>query len=206
MGMNPRKNRRYHWGRYWRMKGHVTARLVEDCPAILDHAHMRQGGVVVMQHPTMFPPAAIGFVLVRRTGCGTIVVNHDGEVTEIPLLYSPGKHAGWQEWFACPQCGKRVRKLYKPAGETFACRDCHHLTYRKQQKHKCHDEAFPVDPHAVLRSWQAVNQQIRALGLPAVEIPSYIQRQAEPRIDPEIEWQRQHDALIRRVLAQVRRR
>jgi hypothetical protein len=41
-------------------------------------------------------------------------------------------------WFSCPQCGRRVRKLYLPRKpeSKFACRNCHKLTYRTVQRHQ----------------------------------------------------------------------
>jgi hypothetical protein len=42
-------------------------------------------------------------------------------------------------WFSCPQCGRRVRKLYlprRPLHSKFACRNCHKLTYRSVQQHQ----------------------------------------------------------------------
>mgnify|MGYP007002351797 CR=1 FL=1 len=42
---------------------------------------------------------------------------------------------GTRWWFICPACKKRVGKLYLPARTLlFACRACHNLTHRKQQK------------------------------------------------------------------------
>jgi hypothetical protein len=41
---------------------------------------------------------------------------------------------GVRWWFSCPQCGKRCKKLYLPAGQwEIACRLCHRLTYTSTQ-------------------------------------------------------------------------
>lgn len=42
---------------------------------------------------------------------------------------------GWQIFFHCPQCGKRVRFLYAKE-QRFCCRDCAGLNYRSQQQTK----------------------------------------------------------------------
>jgi hypothetical protein len=60
------------------------------------------------------------------------------EITSIP---SPLGHGRWRYYFNCPgidgeECGRRVGKLYLPPDESwFACRKCHHLTYRSSKEH-----------------------------------------------------------------------
>jgi len=39
-------------------------------------------------------------------------------------------YGGIRIWFICPNCQKRVGKLFrKPLSENFFCRDCNNLTY-----------------------------------------------------------------------------
>ena len=51
--------------------------------------------------------------------------------------------AGWQTFFLCPYCGKRVRFLYLP---DYKCRGCAKLNYRCQQITKGSVEALQSIP------------------------------------------------------------
>ncbi len=43
---------------------------------------------------------------------------------------------GVRYWFICPNCDKRVGKLFKPKSErAFWCRHCYNLTYKSTQTH-----------------------------------------------------------------------
>jgi hypothetical protein len=54
---------------------------------------------------------------------------------EIPLVRSVPNYGGERIWFQCPECGKKVNRLYLPPdAKEFACRECHHLRYRSQEK------------------------------------------------------------------------
>jgi hypothetical protein len=53
----------------------------------------------------------------------------------VSLESIPCTYGGVRWWFTCPQCERRVGKLYKPPlKQRFACRHCHHLTYRSAQE------------------------------------------------------------------------
>ena len=53
----------------------------------------------------------------------------------IVIGYTPTQFGGERVWFWCPGCGRQVRKLYLPWGEThFFCRKCHHLSYESQSR------------------------------------------------------------------------
>ena len=56
-------------------------------------------------------------------------------------------------WFSCPfrvddgeqQCGRRVGKLYLPAGKhCFGCRKCHDLTYKSSQESHIYDNIYAL--------------------------------------------------------------
>src|SRR5262249_25845614 len=56
---------------------------------------------------------------------------------------------GLRWWFVCPleadgrPCGRRVRKLYLPAGATlFGCRHCHRLSYTSSQRSRYDEPVF----------------------------------------------------------------
>ena len=43
---------------------------------------------------------------------------------------------GVRYWFICPNCNRRVAKLFKPKSErNFGCRYCYNLTYKSSQTH-----------------------------------------------------------------------
>lgn len=42
---------------------------------------------------------------------------------------------GKRPWFVCPNCGKRISKLYKPkTDQLFRCRSCHALSYQSRKE------------------------------------------------------------------------
>jgi len=50
---------------------------------------------------------------------------------------------GVRYWLGCPNCGKRVGKLYLPPGEKFfRCRTCYNLTYKSCKEHDKRMEAL----------------------------------------------------------------
>ncbi len=85
--------------------------------------------------------ASIGIRLLDRTQIIlTYSVQHD-ESTWIPveeriaLAWTPCTYGGERPWFRCPECGRRVRAMYAPPGNTiFRCRCCHNLAYTSQQQ------------------------------------------------------------------------
>ncbi len=61
----------------------------------------------------------------------------------IGLVKTPCHLGGVRYWFSCPQCGRRVGKLYrKPLGEMYFCRICNDLTY--QSRNACCTTALGV--------------------------------------------------------------
>jgi hypothetical protein len=49
------------------------------------------------------------------------------------IVTTPCHYGGTRQWFACPDCGRRVAILY--IGARAACRKCHDLVYRVQREH-----------------------------------------------------------------------
>jgi hypothetical protein len=63
------------------------------------------------------------------------VLRYEDVEQRIPLIPSRLHHGGITYYLSCPNCGKRVEKLYRPLEETyFWCRKCHNLTYRSSQE------------------------------------------------------------------------
>jgi len=53
----------------------------------------------------------------------------------IEMTFTRCPKGGGRLWFLCPECHRRVGKLYSPfAGKEYLCRRCHGLIYRSQQK------------------------------------------------------------------------
>jgi len=75
-----------------------------------------------------------GKTLPRATETGIVELEIVGiGVQEVAIVSTPGRFGGYLRWFLCPGCGRRVGKLYLPAGKyAFLCRHCHRLAYRAQ--------------------------------------------------------------------------
>ena len=110
----------------------------------------------------------VGTVAWRLTGGAlhltyTVTMGDDGKTDysyPVSLGHTPGTFGGERVWFACPSCGKRVRKLYlPPSGWRFWCRTCHDLSYASRQKRRS----------AEAKAWERVPQlreELERPGLP----------------------------------------
>jgi len=60
------------------------------------------------------------------------------EPNKVKLTYTKSNlDKGYVFWFICNICGRRVKYLYFPPNSTvLACRNCHRLTYDKQNESK----------------------------------------------------------------------
>jgi hypothetical protein len=79
----------------------------------------------------------------------------------IPLSVTRPRFGGLRWWFICPlscrgrPCGRRVGKLYLPAGaDYYGCRHCHNLTYASVQQHDKRVDALRRNPELVARLMQ----------------------------------------------------
>ena len=67
------------------------------------------------------------------------VLNGETVKDRISLTTTRPYFGGFRYWLACPECSRRVRKLYLPPNEThFACRHCHNLSYESRQSWQSH--------------------------------------------------------------------
>ena len=131
------------------MKGHETSRLVEDCPAILDHADLwnHHTGPLVITHPTIFPAPAIGIVFVQQDG-DRLHVTHEGESCQSPSpICMP--LGGRQERSACPAAGRGMETL-QACWRVFRLSEVSQAHLSGTAKHRCFDEEAPVNPMAHL--------------------------------------------------------
>jgi hypothetical protein len=59
----------------------------------------------------------------------------DGTLYVIPIKSTRQRLGGCRWWLCCCLCGRKVAKLYMPAGKVnWGCRSCHDLTYRTCQE------------------------------------------------------------------------
>ena len=74
----------------------------------------------------------------------------DGCARMVEFINTKPNLGGDRWWFQCPLCGRRVSYLYlPPKASRFACRLCHHLTYRSSQN------SHPPDPFGSLQRFYA---------------------------------------------------
>jgi hypothetical protein len=74
----------------------------------------------------------------RRIGDEVVVVHRTGSKEyriTIMLTFTPTNFKGRRAWFMCPQCDRRVGRLFWPVydGWAFRCRHCWHLRYYTQR-------------------------------------------------------------------------
>ncbi len=73
---------------------------------------------------------------------------------------------GLRWWFSCPDCGRRVDKLYLPAEKRyFGCRHCYDLTYQSVQEHDKRVDFFRNNPEALLAALETPYVKLSTLGL-----------------------------------------
>lgn len=75
-------------------------------------------------------------------------------------------------WFACPVCGRRVAKIYRPSEDSpFACRRCHDLTYRSVQNHDARlDRLIKADVPTLREAVMSRNVKLALLGCKAAYV------------------------------------
>jgi len=94
------------------------------------------------------------------------IINRHSVECEIRLIATPLPWGGHRYWFQCPlNCKRKVANLYLPPNDFyFACRRCHHLTYRSSQHNGACDrvlkqaglELFREDPYLITRDTEAL--------------------------------------------------
>jgi len=125
----------------------VRATVEESLSLDLDYMEqrdlLRPGYVVIMSWSQGGQPVAnIGvLVLVNQVRLQYRNSNrYTGQVLDTvdePVLLERGAPGGYRTYFLCPRCGRRVRQLHMPPGETrFRCRTCYNLAYQSQNEHR----------------------------------------------------------------------
>jgi hypothetical protein len=80
-----------------------------------------------------------GWVKLELEGIGQQVIN---------IVSTPSNLQGLIRWATCPNCNRRIKKLYLPPdSEVFLCRKCYSLGYRTQ-----YDRTFRKTPYKSKRA------------------------------------------------------
>lgn len=140
-----------------RWVGYSKNSTIERCAGVvLDVDELRRQSVIQggMTRSGFLRPARSGEIVFEATVLsphqGTLRLTSQllacdsrepGALTQwITLAATEPNFGGFRWLFLCPlsnragQCGRRVRKLYRPrGGRYFGCRYCHHLTYESRQ-------------------------------------------------------------------------
>lgn len=67
------------------------------------------------------------------------------------LDWTECNYGGRRPWFLCPNCGRRVAKLY--GGTHFLCRKCHGLAYWTQRQDKAYRALYHADKLRARLGW-----------------------------------------------------
>jgi hypothetical protein len=106
--------------------------LIENCDS-LDIAFISHYGL------TIFPVYAS---IEADTGRDLLLIDYNTSIIgprfnfidRFDLAKTHPHFGGQRYWIICNQCGKRVRKLYRPDSKRlFQCRSCYDLFYRSQE-------------------------------------------------------------------------
>ena len=136
-----------------RWHGHMKKTAVEEC-LVIDISELKSEGVFRdggawgekwwKDRGTGEKNASVSFVVRVTDGASGYVEFFyliDGETIRDRILLTTTHpfFGGVRYWFACPECSRRIRKLYLPPNEThFACRHCHNLSYESHQSWQRH--------------------------------------------------------------------
>jgi len=87
----------------------------------------------------------------------------------IPLVSADCFFGGCRYWFQCPDCRRRVAKLYKPRKKLrFACRHCYDLSYRSRQQYDKRVAKLLREPWLIPSCVDSPNPVKQMLGMRAV--------------------------------------
>lgn len=127
-----------HWGWYWKIKRqHIAKPLCswQQFVPIDSFAMFKNKVLVDLVHESddknSFNIPCYNLIATLMPN-NHIQVVYDGGAYVIPVEEKPCNYGGVYHFFRCPQCSKRVRKLYCKAGR-YACRKCHGLGYYTQR-------------------------------------------------------------------------
>ena len=124
-------------------------KLIRD--GLFRPGHIVRSSIVWTNSYTGEPVASIGYEAQMGAEDGSVRLAYsatgwDGKVRpldyRIELVTTPQPFGGRRWWFVCPKTGRRVAKLYMPAGAvTFASRYAYRMAYSSQRLSR-HDRAL----------------------------------------------------------------
>jgi hypothetical protein len=127
-----------HWGWYWKIKRQHTPKPLCTWGRFLEidsFSMFKNSELVRLVHESA---DRISFEIPRYNLTAILMPNNYLHVTysggsyEIPVESKSCNYGGVYHFFHCPQCQKRMRKLYCDKGR-YACRKCLKLCYKTQQ-------------------------------------------------------------------------
>ncbi|MCP4604270.1 MAG: hypothetical protein GY847_27730 [Proteobacteria bacterium] len=122
-----------------RWNGYEKKTTVEDCtvlPVQAFAAFKQATGILHWRTVTGSERASIGYQVIGYQD--SVILSYsrwrsDVEVI-VPIDTTYPNFGGYRWWFLCPDCRRRVGKLYlPPSALRFSCLRCHHLTYETTQ-------------------------------------------------------------------------
>ncbi|MGE0432804.1 MAG: hypothetical protein AB7K09_16145 [Planctomycetota bacterium] len=89
--------------------------------------------------------------------------NANGMPVDDALVIVASEGNAGRQWFClCPDCDRRVRKLFMPPGEThFHCRTCGGLTYRSSQESRHHQALYRLLARNIGTTPEAVRRAMK---------------------------------------------
>ena len=155
-----------------RWKGYVKKQVAEDCHVITiagpgseprlsgplpEDAFWRSRGddLAVAWEIVVAPCGYKGAATLSGPAIDTVIV---------PLVASRPHMRGLHWYWLCPDCGRRVAKLYLPPGsQRWKCRHCHALTYRACLRHdRTLDRYLQMDPDQLEAAMRSEDPRVRA--------------------------------------------
>lgn len=127
-----------HWGYYWKIKNsdHITKSLCDLSDTIDSFKMFNKNNQQIVQmikdsdRTSMTIPA---YKLVAKLqDDNSLSVTYNGGNYVIPVEKKTPNYGGYYYFFHCPQCSKRMRKLYCVKGR-YLCRKCGNLGYYTQR-------------------------------------------------------------------------
>lgn len=121
------------WWNYWRRKGHVPKKRVEnyrslDCSWCYDKREypLEEGEDAWLHgyHLKLFSSYVLAFFQNKSEDCQY----------KISVVATKCNYGGQRHWFLCPVCSRRSKKLYLYSGSIFVCRKCLNLAYSTQNR------------------------------------------------------------------------
>lgn len=126
-----------HWGYYWKIKRkNYETKALCDWHELIDSFKMFKNQEMIQLTKESIDRTSI---TIPRFSLKAILLDNDSlSVTYrdgsyiIPVKKKPCNYGGYYYFFHCPQCSKRMRKLYCIGGK-YLCRKCGNLGYYTQR-------------------------------------------------------------------------